>query len=74
MNEEKMNEMTDEEATKKAEKMEELSKRIAEQHASAFEAWLNENRSATKEEAHERLTKTIEAALMMHLMMFTLTL
>lgn len=66
--------LTEEEASQKAKEMDQLSKRLAEQHASAFESWLNDNRDATKEEAHERLTKTIEAALMMHLMMFTLTL
>ena len=62
------NKMTEEEAEKKAEMSMEMHKRVADQHASAFEAWLNEHKDATKEEAHERLVKTIEAATMFNLM------
>lgn len=69
MDEEKK--MTEEEAGQKAKEMDQLGKRIAEQHASAFEAWLKEHQDATKDEAHERLAKTIEAAMMTQLIMFT---
>ena len=61
-------EMDDKEAEQKAEKLQGLHHNLAESHASAFEAWLNENRDATKEEAHERLTRTIEMAIMLGMM------
>lgn len=62
------NKITDKEAEQKAEVSLELHKRVAEQHASAFESWLNEHKDATKEEAHERLVKTIETATMFNMM------
>lgn len=65
MSEEKMNEQ---EAEKKAKQLQEMHHRLAESHASAFEAWLNENKDATKEQAHERLTQTIEMAIMFSMM------
>ena len=65
-----MSEEKEQEIKEKSKQMDRLSKRIAKQHASAFEAWLNEHQNATKEEAREKLSKTIEAAMMLHLMMF----
>lgn len=67
-------ENNDKETEQKAERMDKLAKRIAEQHASAFEAWLKEHQDSTKDEAHERLAKTIEAAMVLHLMMFMATI
>lgn len=70
MSEEKMNEQ---ESEQKAEAINQLEKRLAEQHASAFEDWLKDHKDATKDEAHERLVKTIESAMMLHIMMFMAT-
>ena len=67
-------EKNEEQIEEKAEKMDQLSKRLAERHASAFEAWLKEHQDSTKDEAHERLVKTIEAAMMLHIMMFMSTI
>lgn len=58
----------DQEAKQKAEMANEMHKKLAEQHASAFEAWLKDHQDATKDEAHERLVETIEAAIMFGLM------
>lgn len=65
MSEEKMNEQ---ESEQKAEMVNEMHKRLAEQHASAFEAWLKDHQDATKDEAHERLVQTIESAIMLSMM------
>ncbi len=61
-------EMNEQEAEQKAKKANEMHHRLADQHASAFEAWLNEHRDATKEEAHERLVQTIEMSIMLSMM------
>ena len=61
-------EMDDKEAEQKAKMASDMHHRLAEQHASAFEAWLNEHRDATKEEAHERLVQTIEMSIMFSVM------
>ena len=63
-----MPEEKEKEQEQKAKKMQEMHKSLAEQHASAFETWLNENKDATKEQAHERLVETIEAAIMFSMM------
>lgn len=61
-------EMNEEEATQKAEKLQQMHHNIAESHAAAFEAWLKEHQDVTKDEAHERLVKTIEIAVMLSMM------
>jgi len=66
-------EKNDKETEQKAERMNQLSKKLAEQHASAFEDWLKEHQDSTKDEAHERLVKTIEAAMVLYVMMFMVT-
>lgn len=65
---EEMKKTKDQEAEQKAKQTSEMHKKLAERHASAFEEWLNEHKDATKEEAHERLVETIEAAIMFGLM------
>lgn len=61
-------EMTDKEAEQKVDKINKIHHDLAESHASAFEAWLNEHKDATKEEAHERLVHTIEVSIMFSMM------
>lgn len=66
MSEEKNEEQRDEE--QKANKLSDMHKHIAEQHAGAFEAWLKDHQDSTKDEAHERLVHTIESAIMLSMM------
>lgn len=61
-------EMNEQETEQKAKMVQGMHHRLAEQHVSAFEAWLNEHRDATKEEAHERLVQTIEMSVMISMM------
>ncbi len=67
MSEEKISEQ---EAEQKAEKLQSSYHNLAEAHASAFEEWLNKNRDATKEQAHERLARIIETAIILGMMSF----
>ena len=60
--------MDEKEAELKAGMAQEMHHKLAEQHASAFEAWLKEHQDATKEEAHERLVRTIEMSIMLSMM------
>lgn len=61
-------EKNEQESEQKARMASEMHKRLAEQHASAFEAWLKDHQDATTDEAHKRLVETIEAAIMFGLM------
>ena len=61
-------EKKDQEVEQKAKMANEMHKKLAEQHASAFEDWLKDHQDATKDEAHERLVQTIEAAIMFSMM------
>ncbi|SEP83489.1 hypothetical protein SAMN04487977_101563 [Treponema bryantii] len=60
-----MAEEENKESMEKAEHMSEMITKFAEVSAKTFEKWANENKEAPLEEAHKRLVRTIEGAIMM---------